>query len=221
MGWRAIRMSLDRKGLLVTQVRALLRAGAGHEIRLLLPMITTVEEIDAARAVIDREIELQRRRGGRSPTKIAIGAMLEVPSLLYQLDLLMPRVDFVSVGSNDLLQYLNAADRNNDRVASRYDPLTLPAMRVFDAIAAAASRHETPVTVCGEIAGRPLEALALIALGYRSLSMGPSALGPVKAMLIGLDAQAAERRIRQLLDAGTYNFRQPLIDFAAAAGIEI
>jgi len=221
MGWRAIRMSLDRKGLLVTQVRALLRAGAGHEIRLLLPMITTVEEVDAARAVIDREIELQRRRGGKSPAKIAIGAMLEVPSLLFQLDLLMPRVDFVSVGSNDLLQYLNAADRNNDRVASRYDPLTLPSMRVFDAIASAATRHATPVTVCGEIAGRPLEALALIALGYRSLSMGPSALGPVKAMLLGLDSVAAERRIRQLLDAGTYNFRQPLIDFAAASGIEL
>ena len=117
LGWRAIRLSLDRPGLLRTQVRALLRATAGQELRLLLPMVTAVGEVDMARALIDRELDLLRRRGMSDPTKVLLGAMIEVPSLLYELDALMPRVDFVSVGSNDLLQYLFAADRNNTRVA--------------------------------------------------------------------------------------------------------
>ena len=118
LGWRAIRLSLDRPGLLRTQVRALLRATAGHELRLLLPMVTTVGEVDMARALIDRELDLLRRRGAPEPTRVLLGAMIEVPSLLYELDALLPRVDFVSVGSNDLLQYFFAADRNNARVAA-------------------------------------------------------------------------------------------------------
>ena len=221
MGWRAIRMSLDRKGLLVTQVRALLRATAGRELRLLVPMGTTIEEFDAARAVIHREIELQRRRNGRLPAKVSLGVMLEVPSLLFQLDVLLPKVDFVSVGSNDLMQYLNAADRNNERVSDRYDPLLLPNVRVFDVIATAAHRHGKSLTLCGEMAGRPLEALVLLALGYRSLSMSPASLGPVKAMMLSLDVGAAERRVRQLLEAGVFSLRQPLMDFVAAAGVEV
>ena len=221
MGWRAIRMSLDRKGLLVTQVRALLRATAGSELRLLVPMVTTIEEFDAARAVIHREIELQRRRNGRLPAKVSLGVMLEVPSLLFQLDVLLPKVDFVSVGSNDLMQYLNAADRNNERVSDRYDPLLLPNVRVFDVIATAAHRHGKSLTLCGEMAGRPLEALVLLALGYRSLSMSPASLGPVKAMMLSLDVGAAERRVRQLLEAGVFSLRQPLMDFVAAAGVEV
>ena len=221
MGWRAIRMSLDRKGLLVTQVRALLRASPGRELRILMPMVTTVMEIDAARAVIDREIELLRRRGGPAPKKILVGIMLEVPALLFQLDQVMPKVDFVSVGSNDLMQYLNAADRNNDKVAQRYDVLSLPSLKVLDVIVQAAAKHKTPVTLCGEMAGRPLEAMALLGLGYRSLSMAASAVGPVKAMILALDVAAAEKRVRQLLDAGTYNLRDPLKAFADTAGIEV
>ena len=123
LGWRAIRLSLDRPGLLRTQVRALLRATAGQELRLLLPMVSTVGEVDMARAFIDRELTLMRRRGTPDPARVLLGAMIEVPSLLYELDALMPQVDFISVGSNDLLQYLFAADRNNPRVAARYDAL--------------------------------------------------------------------------------------------------
>ena len=134
LGWRAIRLALDRPGLLRTQVRALLRATAGRELRLMLPMVTAVGEVDMARALIDRELDLLRRRGTPGPTKVLLGVMIEVPSLLFELDALLPRVDFVSVGSNDLLQYFFAADRNNPRVAARYDALSAAA-------AARAGRH--------------------------------------------------------------------------------
>jgi phosphotransferase system, enzyme I, PtsP len=221
LGWRAIRLSLDRPGLLRTQVRALLRATAGQELRLLLPMLSTVGEFDMARAVIDREIDLLRRRGMSDPTKVLLGAMIEVPSLLYELDTLMPRVDFVSVGSNDLLQYLYAADRNNTRVAGRYDPLSAASLRALAAIAESAGRHNRPLSLCGEMAGRPLEALALIGLGYRSISMAPVSIGPVKSMVLSLDAGALRRWMGPLVKSGEGNLRPQLKRFAEEQGVEI
>jgi phosphotransferase system, enzyme I, PtsP len=221
LGWRAIRLSLDRPGLLRTQVRALLRATAGQELRLLLPMLSTVGEFDMARAVIDREIDLLRRRGMSDPTKVLLGAMIEVPSLLYELDTLMPRVDFVSVGSNDLLQYLYAADRNNTRVAGRYDPLSAASLRALAAIAESAGRHNRPLSLCGEMAGRPLEALALIGLGYRSISMAPVSIGPVKSMVLSLDAGALRRWMGPLVKLGEGNLRPQLKRFAEEQGVEI
>ncbi len=179
--------------LLRTQIRALLRATAGEELRLLLPMVTTVGEVDMARALVDRELKLMRRRGAPDPTRVLLGAMIEVPSLLFELDALLPRVDFVSVGSNDLLQYLFAADRNNARVSTRYDALSAAPLRALAAIVDAAKRHNRPLSLCGEMAGRPLEAMALIALGYRSISMAPASVGPVKSMILSLDAGAIER----------------------------
>jgi phosphotransferase system enzyme I (PtsP) len=221
LGWRAIRLSLDRPGLLRTQVRALLRATAGQELRLLLPMLSTVGEFDMARAVIDRELDLLRRRGMSDPTKVLLGAMIEVPSLLYELDTLMPRVDFVSVGSNDLLQYLYAADRNNTRVAGRYDPLSASSLRALAVIAEAAGRHSKPLSLCGEMAGRPLEALALIGLGYRSISMAPVSIGPVKSMVLSLDAGALRRWMGPLVKSGEGNLRPQLKRFAEEQGVEI
>jgi phosphotransferase system, enzyme I, PtsP len=221
LGWRAIRLSLDRPGLLRTQVRALLRATAGQELRLLLPMLSTVGEFDMARAVIDREIDLLRRRGMSDPTKVLLGAMIEVPSLLYELDTLMPRVDFVSVGSNDLLQYLYAADRNNTRVAGRYDPLSAASLRALAAIAESAGCHNRPLSLCGEMAGRPLEALALIGLGYRSISMAPVSIGPVKSMVLSLDAGALRRWMGPLVKSGEGNLRPQLKRFAEEQGVEI
>jgi phosphotransferase system enzyme I (PtsP) len=221
LGWRAIRLSLDRPGLLRTQVRALLRATAGQELRLLLPMLSTVGEFDMARAVIDREIDLLRRRGMSDPTKVLLGAMIEVPSLLYELDTLMPRVDFVSVGSNDLLQYLYAADRNNTRVAGRYDPLSAASLRALAAIAESAGRHNRPLSLCGEMAGRPLEAMALIGLGYRSISMAPVSIGPVKSMVLSLDAGALRRWMGPLVKSGEGNLRPQLKRFAEEQGVEI
>jgi phosphotransferase system, enzyme I, PtsP len=173
LGWRAIRMSLDRPGLLRTQVRAFLRAAVGKHLRLMLPMVAAVGEIDSARVMIEREIELNSRRGAGEPQSIAIGVMIEVPSLLYDLDAVFQRADFASVGSNDLMQYLYAADRNNERTGSRYDTLSIPALRALRDIVDAGRRRGKPVTLCGEIAGKPLEAMTLIALGFRSLSMAP------------------------------------------------
>ena len=122
--------------------------------------------------------------------------MIEVPSLLFELDALLPRVDFVSVGSNDLLQYLFAADRNNPRVAGRYDALSAAPLRALAAIVEAAKRHGRPLSLCGEMAGRPLEAMALIGLGYRSISMAPASVGPVKSMILSLDAGELQRWLR-------------------------
>jgi phosphotransferase system, enzyme I, PtsP len=221
LGWRAIRMSLDRTGLLRTQVRALLRAGAGQHLRFMLPMVTVVSEIDAARGHIEREWDLMRRRGQEAPLSLSVGVMIEVPSLLFDLDAVFKRVDFASVGSNDLTQYLFAADRNNPKVSGRYDPLSVPSLRALGAIAAAAHRHDKPVTLCGEMASKPLEALALIALGYRSLSMASSAIGPVKAMLLRLDARQAQRRIEAIIENNSATPREDLAGFAVEAGVEV
>ena len=221
LGWRAIRLGLDRPGLLRTQVRALLRATAGLELRLLLPMVTAVGEVDMARALIDRELDLLRRRALSGPTKVHLGVMIEVPSLLFELDALLPRVDFVSVGSNDLLQYFFAADRNNTRVAARYDALSAAPLRALGAIVDAARRHGRPVSLCGEMAGRPLEAMALIGLGYRSISMAAVSVGPVKAMILSLDVAELQRWLHEALRTAEGNVRPQLKRYAEEHGIEI
>lgn len=221
LGWRAIRLALDRPVLLRTQIRALLRATAGQELRLLLPMVTTVGEVDMARALVDRELKLMQRRGAPDPTRVLLGAMIEVPSLLFELDALLPRVDFVSVGSNDLLQYLFAADRNNARVSTRYDALSAAPLRALAAIVDAAKRHDRPLSLCGEMAGRPLEAMALIALGYRSISMAPASVGPVKSMILSLDASAIERWMAANIHSGEGSLRARLKRFAEEQGVEI
>jgi phosphotransferase system enzyme I (PtsP) len=221
LGWRAIRLALDRPGLLRTQIRALLRATAGQELRLLLPMVTTVGEIDMARAFLDREIKLMRRRGAADPARVLLGAMIEVPSLIYELNALMPRVDFVSVGSNDLLQYFFAADRNNTRVSTRYDPLSAAPLRALAAIADAAKRHNRSLSLCGEMAGKPLEAMALVGLGFRSISMAPASVGPVKSMILSLDAGALERWMESNLANAEGSLRAQLKRFAEEHRVEI
>jgi phosphotransferase system enzyme I (PtsP) len=220
LGWRAIRLGLDRPGLLRTQVRALLRATAGLELRLLLPMVTAVGEIDMARALIDRELDLLSRRSMSGPTRVLLGVMIEVPSLLYELDALMPRVDFVSVGSNDLLQYFFAADRNNTRVASRYDALSAAPLRALAAIVDAAAQHERPLSLCGEMASRPLEAMALVGLGFRAISMAPASVGPVKSMILSLDAGGLQRWLRSVIHSTEGNLRPQLKRYAEEHGVE-
>jgi phosphotransferase system, enzyme I, PtsP len=221
LGWRAIRMALDRPGLFRTQIQALLRAAAGRELNLMLPMVSTVAEVDAAVALIERERELLQRRGSESPLGVRLGAMVEVPSILYELDALMMRVDFVSVGSNDLLQFLFAADRSNAHVASRYDPLSVPALKVLKWVVQAAARHEVSLALCGEMAGRPLEAMALIGLGYRSISMAPASIGPVKTMILSLDARRLAKVMNELLETRTGSLREELHRFAEANGVEL
>lgn len=221
LGWRAIRMALDRPGLLRTQVRALMRAAAGRELRLMLPMISEVSEYEAARDVIEKELAHLRQHGREEPERILIGAMIEVPALLWQLDQLLPRVDFASVGSNDLFQFLFAADRSNRRVADRFDVLSHPVLRVLRDVVVAAEQAGTPLTLCGEMAGRPLEAMALIGLGFRSISMAPASVGPVKAMILSVDAAELADEIGALIEAEGADIRGALTSYAEGAGVQL
>ncbi|WLR92062.1 phosphoenolpyruvate--protein phosphotransferase [Shinella zoogloeoides] len=223
LGWRAIRLSLDRPGLLRTQLRAMLRAAAGADLRLMLPMVTEVSELREVRDLLQKEIQRQSKLGEQLPKKLQFGAMLEVPALLWQLDELMAEVDFVSVGSNDLFQFAMAVDRGNARVSDRFDTLGRPFLRILRDIVRAGERNETSVTLCGEMASKPISAMALLGIGFRSVSMSPAAIGPVKSMLLSLDAAKLEAILMPALDdtKPTVSIRQLLTDFAAETGVPL
>lgn len=221
LGWRAIRMGLDRPALLRLQLRALIAASRGRELRIMFPLVASVEEFRAARALVDHEIAWAERRGRAAPALLRVGAMIEAPALIWHLDALLPLTDFVSVGTNDLMQYLFAADRGNPRVADRYDPLSPPALRVMKAIYDACHESGTPVSVCGEMAGRPLEAFALLALGYDRLSMPPSGIGPVKRMVLSCDREAARRGVLNLLKGSAGSVRNEIETLARKLSVII
>ena len=223
LGWRAIRIGLDRPALLRVQLRALLKAAAGRPIKIMFPMVATVEEFTRARDIVEREKAHLRRHGYVLPSDCRLGAMVEVPSLLFQIDEIAREADFLSVGSNDLMQFLFAVDRENRRVANRFDPLSGAAMRAFRLIADRAAAQGCPATVCGEIGGRPLEALALIGLGFREFSMSPAAIGPIKAMVLsahaGEVAQLIETELNRVTDGASV--RPALAAYAKANGVPI
>jgi phosphotransferase system enzyme I (PtsP) len=223
MGWRAIRLGLDRPGLMRSQIRALLRAASGKALRIMFPMVAVVDEYDQGKLMVEHELTYLRRHGHTLPERVEIGVMVEVPSLLFQLDDLLPHVDFLSVGSNDLCQFLFAADRGNSRVAERYDPISVPVARALRLIARKGREHRKPVTLCGELASKPIGALTLVALGYRSLSITPSAVGPVKSMLLELDAEKALAAIGPLLDHSEtgMTLRQRVEQFAASENLQL
>jgi phosphotransferase system enzyme I (PtsP) len=210
LGWRAIRMGLDRPALLRLQLRALIAAARGRELRIMFPLVASVDEFRAARALVDVEIAWAQRRGRKAPSRLDVGAMIEAPSLIWHLDALLPMTDFVSVGTNDLMQYLFAADRGNARVSERYDPLSPPALRALETIQRACAETGTPVSVCGEMAGRPLEAFALVALGFERLSMPPAGVGPVKQMVLSCDREAARRGVSALLKQAAGSVRNEI-----------
>jgi phosphotransferase system enzyme I (PtsP) len=189
----------------------------------MFPMVSDIDEFDQAKTMVERELTHLRRHGHHLPDRVEIGTMLEVPSLLYQLDEIMTRVDFLSVGSNDLMQFMYAADRGNKQVSSRFDPLSAPALRALKQIADHGHAHGKPVTLCGELASKPIGALTLVALGYRSLSVTPSAIGPVKALLLELNAEKAAQLIEPLLAraAGSVSIRDALTAFAEAEGLPL
>jgi phosphotransferase system, enzyme I, PtsP len=223
LGWRAIRLGLDRPGLLRSQIRALLRAAGGRDLNLMFPLIASVEEFDEAKSLVERELTHLRRHGHKLPERVEVGTMVEVPSLLYQLDELLERVDFVSIGSNDLVQFFYAADRGNSRVAARFDAISAPVLRALKGIVEKCRLHGKPVSVCGELASHPIGALALVGLGYRSLSLSPSAIGPVKAMLLDLNAGKAATLIAHLIErpSGSVAVREELKKFAEQEGLQI
>ncbi len=217
LGWRAIRIGLDKPRLLRAQVRALLRAGAGRDMKIMLPMVATVDEFRRARTLVAREQAMLAKQGHQPPLSLQLGVMVEVPSLLFEIHEIAREADFLSIGTNDLMQFLFAADRENKRVADRFDPLCVSALRALKIIVDAATEANCPVTVCGEMGGKPLETMALIGLGYRAFSMAAASVGPVKAMLRAIDVEKLRDRLDWMLAApdGAASLRPQLAALAA------
>lgn len=221
MGWRAIRIALDRPALLRQQLRALIRAARDRRLRVMFPMIADIAEFEAARAVLDLELERAAARGHRAPAKIEVGVMFEVPALLWELPQLLPKIDFLSVGTNDLVQFLFAADRGNPKLAERYDALSLPVLRLLGEVAQACAEHRVPLALCGEMAGHPLDAMALVGIGFRVLSMAPGSVGPVKAMIRSLDLSPLTELLATLATLPPRSLRSKLRDFARDHGVVV
>ena len=221
LGWRSIRMALDRPALLRLQLRAMLMAGAGQSVKIMFPMIADVDEYLQAKAAVDKEIDYLKKRGHDLPKTLKIGVMIEIPSLIWQLDHLLPLVDFASIGSNDLVQFLFASDRGNPKLAGRYDPLSPAALSAMRLIVEKGRQHGKKVTLCGELGGRPLEAMGLVGIGLSSMSMVPSGVGPVKAMIRSLDQQKLWAFMEPLLKSPLHSLRGDLLEFANRHGVVI
>jgi phosphotransferase system, enzyme I, PtsP len=221
MGWRALRLALGRAGLMKVQARALLEGAAGRTLNVMFPMVSEPWEFSEAKALVEGQRKLLARQGHALPDMVRYGAMIEVPALIETLDVLLPMTDFVSVGTNDLTQFLFAADRANPRLADRYDWLSPAILRVLRRIVRAAEAAGVPVTVCGEMGGRPLEALALLSLGVESLSITPAGVGPIKAMIRSADLASLRDAMADWLDAPGVNVRQALSRAAAEQGVEL
>ena len=221
LGWRSIRMALERPALFNLQVRAMLMAASGRELRIMFPMIADVSEFIAAREGVLKEQEFLRKHGHVLPTSLKMGAMIEVPALLWQLDELLPLADFASVGSNDLMQFLFAVDRGNPKLAGRYDALSPPVLSALRLIVEKGIQHGKSVTLCGELGGKPLEAMGLVGVGLSSMSMVPSGIGPVKAMIRSLNQQKLWAFMKPLLASGKHSVRADLAAYAKANGVEV
>jgi phosphotransferase system, enzyme I, PtsP len=221
MGWRAIRVSLDRPALLRQQLRAMIRAAAGRQLRVMFPMIAEVPEFLAAKALLDKEWQRERSNGRPLPDHLSVGAMLEVPSLAFQLPALLGHADFVAVGSNDLGQFLFAHDRGDPRMAGRYDMLSPIVLNFLKIVVDQCNEANVPVSLCGEMASRPLEAMALVGLGFRQMSMTATAVGRIKAMIRVLDAGELARLIDGLLASPEHTLRDRLEAFAGEHDISL
>ena len=219
LGWRSIRITLDRPAVLRQQLRALLGAASGRDLTVMFPMIAEVDEFVRARAILELEKERMVTNGRDLPTSIRVGTMLEVPALAFQLDSLLPLVDFISVGSNDLAQFLFAVDRGNPMVAERYDTLSPGFLKFLRQVSRECEAAGVSLSVCGEMAGRPLEALALLAVGIRTLSMTSPSLGPVKTMIRSANVAAVTEYLNVLLSLPAPSLRDRLKSFAVDHGM--
>ena len=221
MGWRALRVALERDGLLKVQARALLEACAGRTLNVMFPMPSVALVFDDSKAVFDGQLAFLKTRMKQIPDVIRYGAMLEVPALAEMLDVLLPKLSFLSIGTNDLTQFLFAADRSNPKLAERYDWLSPAILRFLRRIANAGLPHGTDITVCGEMGGRPLEALALMGLGIRRLSITPAAVGPLKELIRQVDLPAITEAMAGWLANPPADMRATLMAWAAEHGIGI
>ncbi|RDV03016.1 phosphoenolpyruvate--protein phosphotransferase [Sphingorhabdus pulchriflava] len=221
LGWRALRLALDQEGLMKAQARALLEAAAGRNLNVMFPMVSEPWEFDAAKQVFETQLEYLASRKKQLPSRIRYGAMLEVPALAEVLDVLLPKIDFLSIGTNDLTQFLFAADRADPRLAERYDWLSPAILRFIRRVVLACREHKVDLAVCGEMGGRTLEALALMGIGIDRLSITPAAVGAVKAMVRSTNMADVEGFIEELLSNPTANFRQEISNWASKQGVEI
>ena len=218
MGWRSLRVGLDRPALLRRQLRALLLAAGGRELSVMFPMVSTVGEFRAARGLLYAEAARVRP----APSRLLIGSMIEVPALLWQLPALLREADFVSIGTNDLMQFLFAADRGAATLAGRYDLLSPAALDAIESVQQAGAAAGREVSVCGEHAGRPLEAMVFMALGITTLSMPAASLLRIKALLLGMDVAALRAVVASLRRAdGPQSLREPLLSWAREHGHEV
>ena len=221
IGWRSIRITLDRRAILRKQVRAFLRAAAGKELNVMFPMVANLSEFEEARETLLIELEREKRRGENVPSKVNVGLMIEVPSVIFQLDAILKQADFISIGTNDLAQFIFACDRGNPRLTERYDVLSAPFLSMMGEIVSKADAAGVYCSVCGEMASNPIEAMALIGLGYRNLSMSGSSFGRVKSMVRTMNAEDVEDYVHTLLKSQKRTLRPQLISYAYDHGIEI
>jgi len=221
LGWRAIRVALDKPAILRQQVRALIRANADRALRLLFPMISDITEYRHARHHVEQEWARAQQTQTPLPSSLSYGVMIEVPSIVDQLDTLLSEVDFISLGTNDLFQFFYACDRTNPSVSNRYDVLSTSFLRYLYKIRLTCEAAHVPLSVCGEMASKPIEALALLAIGYRSLSIsGPSA-GIVKKMIVSLPLKKAEAFVLEALETYSPSIRPALLAFAKRHHVDV
>jgi phosphotransferase system, enzyme I, PtsP len=221
MGWRALRLALGREGLMKAQARALIEAAAGRTLNVMFPMVSEPWEFEEARAIFVAQRAWLASRGKALPKAIRYGSMLEVPALAECLDLLLPNLDFLSIGTNDLTQFLFAADRADPRLAERYDWLSPAILRFLKRVADQCHAVKVPVTICGEMGGRPLDCLALLGIGIERVSITPAAVGPIKAMVVSADLPSLRQHMAELLAAPVRDMRSNLADWAERHGVEI
>ncbi|MET0372851.1 MAG: phosphoenolpyruvate--protein phosphotransferase [Rhizorhabdus sp.] len=221
LGWRAIRLALERDALMKVQARALIEAAAGRTLNVMFPMVSEPWEYDEAVALFEAQRKWVHGRHRPLPNLIRYGTMLEVPALAESLDMILPKLDFLSIGTNDLTQFLFAADRANPKLAERYDWLSPAILRFISRVARETRAANVPIGVCGEMGGRPLEAMALIGLGIDRLSITPAAIGPVKAMIRSLDVTALRAQMSDFLSRPARSLRNDLTAWAESNGVAI
>ncbi|KIX18374.1 MULTISPECIES: phosphoenolpyruvate--protein phosphotransferase [Paracoccus] len=215
MGWRAIRVGLDKRGVLRMQLQALIRASVGRPLHVMFPFIADITEYEAAHRILMQEMAREQRLGHSMPSDIRVGAMLETPSLAFAPKRFFEMCDFISIGGNDLKQFFFAADRENERVRRRYDTLNVSFLSMLRQIIARCANARVPLSFCGEDAGRPVEALVFAALGIHRLSMRPASIGPVKHLIRRISIVELARVIEEAEAEGLTSVRGPVTAWLA------
>lgn len=219
MGWRALRLGLDRRSILSYQLRALLRAAEDKHLRVMFPLVSVTSEFDQAKSILLQEIDWAKKMGRKPPSKLEIGTMIEAPSIAWSVGEIAKKADFLSIGTNDLMQFFFAADRGSAKVNDRYDILSKPALSFLKYIKD--NSGDTPISICGEHAGRTLESLALIGLGFDILSMPPTSLGAMKEVILQTNFAQLREMMLQLLNQEQPKIREELSNFAQKSGITV